>query len=303
MWSPEPDVVEDIRRNRVNSKYLPENPFTGSIDATGSMAEAIAGAEAIVMAVPSAGVRSVATELSKVLTWTPLLVNVGKGLESNTGLRMSQVIGESLGEAGKDVVALSGPNLAVEVARQIPTATVVASVNEERAMQAQELFYCHYLRAYRSTDVAGVELGGALKNVLAIGAGISDGLGYGDNTKAALLTRGLVEMMRLGAAMGGQPKTFMGLAGIGDLMATSASPLSRNLRVGRAIGRGMSTEEAVASVKQVAEGVPTCRAAYNLSMSLGIDAPITEQLYKMMFEGKSPKESVVDLMLREPKEE
>lgn len=303
MWSVELEVIADIKTNKVNSKYIPNNAFTGDVDATGSMAEAVEGADAVIFAVPSAHVRSVASQLAKVLSGNPLLINVGKGLESNTGLRMSQVIAEELPEAGKSVVALSGPNLAVEVARQIPTATVVASVDEARAAQAQELIYCPYLRAYRSSDVAGVELGGALKNVLAVGAGISDGLGYGDNTKAALLTRGLVEMVRIGEALGAQPKTLMGLSGVGDLMATSASPLSRNLRVGRALGRGLSLDEALAEVKQVAEGIPTCKAVYNLTKELGIYAPITEQLYSMIFEGKPPIEAVTDLMVREPKVE
>lgn len=302
MWSVEPDVIEDIRNNKINSKYIPI-PFTGDIDATDSMADAIDGAKAIVMAVPSAHVRSVASQLAKVLTSDPLIINVGKGLESNTGLRMSEVIAEELPEVGRKVVALSGPNLAVEVAKQVPTATVVASLDEFRAAQAQDLIYCPYLRAYRSSDVAGVELGGALKNVLAVGAGISDGLGFGDNTKAALMTRGLAEMMRIGEALGAQAKTIMGLSGVGDLMTTCASPLSRNLRVGRALGRGLTLDKAIAEVKQVAEGIPTCKAVYMLAQEKGIYAPITEQLYYMIFEGKPPIQAVTDLMVREPKVE
>jgi glycerol-3-phosphate dehydrogenase (NAD(P)+) len=170
-------------------------------------------------------------------------------------------------------------------------------------MQAQVLFSSPYLRVYRSSDVAGVELCGALKNVLAIGAGICDGLGYGDNTKAAFVTRGLAEMMRLGEALGAQQRTFMGLAGVGDVMATCASRLSRNLRVGIAIGSGKTMEAALAEVKQVAEGVPTCKATYALASSLGVYAPITEQIHGILFEGKPPQEAVTDLMLREPKEE
>jgi len=303
LWSAEPDVVDDLRRNRQNSRYLPGYRFAGEVAATGSMAEAVEGAEAVVLAVPSGVVRLVAGELAKVLAGRPLLVNAGKGLESDTGLRMSQVLAEALQDAGEGCVALSGPNLAVELARQAPTATVVASADEARAVAAQRLLSCSYLRVYWSSDVAGVELGGALKNVLAIGAGICDGLGYGDNTKAALVTRGLVEMMRLGEALGAQRRTFMGLAGVGDLMATCASRLSRNLRVGMALGRGMTLAEAVAEVEQVAEGVPTCNAARNLAVSLGIEAPITEQLHRVLFEGKPAKAAVADLMLREPKEE
>ena len=303
LWSEEPDVVEDIRHNRENSKYLPGCVLSGSARATGSMGESVEGTEAVVLAVPSGAVREVAGQLSDLTARTPLLVNAGKGLESETGLRISQVLAEVLGEAAQACVALSGPNLAVELARQVPTATVVASAEEGHAIAAQELFSSPCLRVYRSSDVAGVELGGALKNVLAIGAGISDGLGYGDNTKAALVTRGLVEMMRLGEALGAQRRTFVGLAGVGDLVATCASRLSRNLRVGLALGHGMTTEQALAEVRQVAEGVPTCKAAYALASSLGVYAPITEQLYKVLFEGKSPRDAVADLMLREPKEE
>jgi len=303
LWSAEPDVVADLRSNRQNSKYLPGHRFPGPVFATESMAEAVEGAEAVVLAVPSGVVRRVGAELSKVLDRDLLLVNAGKGLESDTGLRLSQVLAEVLPGAAERCVALSGPNLAAELARQVPTATVVASADPDRAAAAQHLFSSPYLRVYRSSDVAGVELGGALKNVLAIGAGISDGLGYGDNTKAALVTRGLVEMMRLGEALGAQPRTFMGLAGVGDLMATCASRLSRNLRIGMALGQGKTLAQAMADVRQVAEGVPTCRAAYNLAASLGIYAPITDQLHQVLFEGKSPKAAVADLMLRDPKEE
>ncbi len=195
------------------------------------------------------------------------------------------------------------PNLAVEVARQIPTGTVAASADESLAIAAQGILSSPYFRVYRSSDIVGVELGGALKNVLAIGAGISDGLGYGDNTKAVLVTRGLVEVIRLGEALGAQPRTFMGLSGVGDLMATCASRLSRNLRVGMALGQGMSPAQALDEVKQVAEGVPTAKAAYNLAAAHGIYAPITEQIYKVLFEGRSCRDSVTDLMQRETKQE
>ena len=303
IWTPETDVVEDINSNRVNSKYLPDYPFFGDVAATDSIEKAVDGAEAVLMAVPSGAIREVATRLGRAMPHIPLLMNAGKGLEMNTGLRLSQVLSEALPDAGPGVVALSGPNLAVEVARGVPTATVAASADESHARAAQDILSSRVLRVYRSLDVAGVELCGALKNVLAIGAGISDGMGFGDNTKAALVTRGLVEMMRLGTALGAEQKTFIGLAGIGDLIATCSSHLSRNLRVGLALGRGMNVDQALADVKQVAEGVPTCKAAYDLAQSLDISAPITEQLYKVLFEGKTPKEAVTDLMLREPKEE
>jgi len=232
------------------------------------------------------------------------LVNAGKGLEEETGLRMSQVLGEELDrEMAERAVALSGPNLAVEIARQVPTATVVASCDPESAAAAQQLFSAPSLRVYRNPDITGVELGGALKNVFAIGAGISDGLGYGDNTKATLVTRGLAEMTRLGAALGADPRTFMGLSGVGDLMATCASALSRNLRLGRGLGQGLSVSDALAAVAQVAEGMPTCRAAYNLAARLGVEVPIIEQIYLVLFESKPPRQAVFDLMHREPKVE
>ncbi|MEN6372364.1 MAG: NAD(P)H-dependent glycerol-3-phosphate dehydrogenase [Armatimonadota bacterium] len=303
LWSNEPEVIKDINTNRVNSKYVPGIPFNGEILAMESMADAVKGVEAVLMVIPSNAVRDVATQLSNVIDGDPLFINAGKGLESSTGMRMSQVIAEAIPAKADDLVVLSGPNLAIEIARQIPTATVVASKSEERALQAQELVSCHHLRAYRSSDVAGVEVCGSLKNVLAVGAGICDGLGFGDNTKAAFVTRGLTEMMRLGEALGAKPKTFIGLAGVGDVMATCGSKLSRNLRVGMAIGRGLTLEQALAEVKQVAEGVHTCKAAYKLATSLNIYAPITEQLHEILFNGKSPKSAVTDLMLREPKAE
>jgi len=254
-------------------------------------------------------VRQVASRLAGRLDARPelvegLLVNAGKGLESDTGLRGSEVLAQELGEeTGRGVVALSGPNLAVELANGVPTATVVAGRDPERVARAQELFSCPTLRVYRNPDIVGVELGGALKNVLAIGAGISDGLGYGDNTKATLVTRGLVEMTRLGVALGADARTFTGLSGFGDLMATCASRLSRNLRLGLMLGQGRSVEDSLAALGQVAEGMPTCKAAYSLSRGLRIDAPITEQIHAVLFEAKPPKQAVHDLMTRDYKEE
>ncbi len=303
LWSNEPEVVLEINTKAENSKYIPGIRFSGGVHATESMSNAIGDIQTIIMAVPSNAVREVAEKLAKIVVGRPLLVNIGKGLESKTGLRISEVLSEVIGDAAYGSVALSGPNLAVEVARKTPTATVVASADNDRAFTAQELFSSPHLRVYRSRDVAGVELGGALKNVLAVGAGICDGLGFGDNTKAAFLTRGLAEMTRLGVALGAQPQTFHGLAGIGDLMATCSSRLSRNLRVGLAIGKGATLEQALAEVKQVAEGVPTCEAAYSLSQSTGVEAPIIEQIHKILYKGKSPRQAVTDLMLREPKAE
>lgn len=303
LWglSKEADV---LRRDRENARYLPGARFPDSVWPTSDLDEALAAPDAIVMAIPSAGVRQVASMIKGRLSPEILFVHAGKGLESDTGLRGSEVIAQVLGdELGRRCVALSGPNLAMELANDVPTATVVASSDPARAALAQEVFSSPSLRVYRNSDIIGVELGGALKNVLAIGAGISDGLGYGDNTKATLVTRGLVEMTRLGVVLGADPRTFTGLSGFGDLMATCASGLSRNLRLGRMLGQGKSVTESLSALGQVAEGMPTCKAAYLLSRKHGVYMPITEQIYAVLFEGKCPRQAVHDLMTRDVKEE
>jgi len=296
--------LEAIQRDHENRRFLPGVLLPENITCVPDIAAALSGRDAVVFAIPSAGVREVLTLAKGNIPADALIIHAGKGLESNTGLRGSEVISAVLGDAaGRACVALSGPNLAVELASDIPTATVVASANADNAAAAQSLFSSPSLRVYRSTDIAGVELGGALKNVLAIGAGISDGLGYGDNTKATLITRGLVEMTRLGVALGADAMTFTGLSGVGDLMATSASRLSRNNRLGLMLGQGKGIDESLAALGQVAEGMPTCKAAYNLGRKLGISMPITEQIHAVLFDGKSPHKAVLDLMTRDFKEE
>lgn len=299
-----PEEAAAIERDRQNVRFLPGVVLPESVEPTADIAYALSNRIMVVLAVPSTGLREVALLLKGRLSIDTLLVNAGKGLESTTGLRGSQVIAEVLGEEiGSRCVVLSGPNLAVELANGIPTATVVACTDVKRAEVVQEAFSSTSLRVYRNIDVVGVELGGALKNVLAIGAGISDGLGYGDNTKATLVTRGLVEMARLGTSLGADAQTFFGLSGFGDLVATCASRLSRNLRLGRMLGEGMTLEESLAAIGQVAEGVHTCRAAYRLSRTLDIDMPITAQVHAVLFEGKAPKQAVYELMTRDHKEE
>ena len=303
MWG-RPEEATALARDRENVQYLPGAKLPDNVEPTQDMDEALAGCEVVVMAIPSTAVRIVTSMLKGKIQPEVLLIHAGKGLESETGLRGSQVITEVLGaEIGGTCVALSGPNLAVELANNIPTATVVASADTDRAIIAQDVFSSPSLRVYRNCDITGVEFGGAMKNVLAIGAGISDGLGYGDNTKATVVTRGLVEMTRLGVAMGANPKTFTGLSGFGDLMATCASRLSRNLRLGLMIGQGKSRDESLQVLGQVAEGMHTCEAAYLLSKKHGIYMPITEQIHSVLFEGKSPKQAVSDLMTRDNKEE
>lgn len=304
LWGRRADLAEKICSERRNAQYLPGVILPETVDCTADLDDALNGCGAVVLAVPSTGVREVVRAIKGKISPEVLLVHAGKGLESETGRRGSEIIAEELGaEFGGKCVALSGPNLAVELANNIPTATVVASNDTKRVIQAQEMFSSPSLRVYRNCDLIGVEMGGALKNVLAIGAGICDGLGFGDNTKATLVTRGLMEITRLGVALGANPKTFIGLSGIGDLMATSASRLSRNNRMGLMLGEGRGVEESLAALGQVAEGVHTCEAAYLLSRKHGIYMPITEQLYEVLFNGRPPKIAVQELMSRDQKDE
>jgi len=304
LWGRRPDMAVSIEFVRQNAQYLPGAMLPDSVTSTSDLDDALRGCDTVVLALPSTGVREVVKAIKGRIGTDALLVYAGKGLESETGLRGSEVIAEELGEEfGADCVVLSGPNLAVELANNVPTATVVASRDPDRAARAQELFSSPSLRVYRNADVIGVEMGGALKNVLAIGAGISDGLGYGDNTKATLLTRGLMEITRLGAALGADPKTFVGLSGIGDLMATSASRLSRNNRLGLMLGQGKDLKESLAILGQVAEGIPTCEAAYLLSRKHDVYMPITEQIHAVLFTGRPPKQAVYELMSRIQKDE
>ncbi len=304
LWGRRDDLARAIERDRENLQYLPGVRLPDTVRGTSDLGKAIVDCEAIVLAIPSTGVREVARAASGMIKEEALLIHAGKGLESETGLRGSEVIAQELGEAiGRGCVALSGPNLAVELAGDIPSATVVACADPQRAVSAQQLFSSPSLRVYRNPDIAGVELGGALKNVIAIGAGISDGLGYGDNTKATVVTRGLREMTRLGVALGADPGTFTGLSGFGDLMATCASRLSRNLRLGLMVGQGAGLEESLKALGQVAEGMHTCEAAYLLSRKHSIYMPITEQIHSVLFDGIAPQRAVADLMARDHKEE
>lgn len=299
-----PEEAAAIARERENSRYLPGAKLPDSVQPTSDIDEALADSNAVVLALPSTAVRVVASAMRGKFQSDVLMTHAGKGLESSTGLRGSEVLGEALGpDIGRGCVALSGPNLAVELAKGIPTATVAACPDMDRAGRVQEMFSSPSFRVYRNPDIIGVELGGALKNIIAIGAGVSDGLGYGDNTKATLVTRGLAEMTRLGVVLGANPKTFTGLSGFGDLMATCASHLSRNLRLGLMIGQGKTVEESLRALGQVAEGMPTCEAARGLGIKHGVYMPITEQIYSILFENKSPKDAVLDLMSREHKEE
>lgn len=302
LWARDAGLATQMCRERQNPRYLPGFSLPGSVNPTSDIAEAVCTTEVLVFAVPAGALREVAGAVRECLPDPRLVISAAKGLEGD-GSRPSQVLHAVLDDRLADVVVLSGPNLALELAREIPTATVVASSSQESAKQAQALFMHPSFRVYTNRDVVGVELGGALKNVLAIGAGISDGMGFGDNSKAALITRGLAEMVRLGVALGAEERTFMGLSGVGDLFATASSHLSRNWRVGHGLAQGKPLAQILQELKQVAEGVPTTFAVCGLAGRLGIEMPITQTI-RAVLEGRiSPQEAIRELMLRTPKEE
>lgn len=302
LWEVFPDYEKVLKKTRENVKFLPGIKIPQEILITANFQEALAQAEVVVIVLPSFAVRNIAQRLAQEnLKKDIFLVCGSKGLELSTNKRLSQVIQEELGE--RKLAVLSGPSHAEEVSRGIPTSVVVASQFSEVAELTQRLFMTERFRVYTTTDIIGVELGGAIKNIVAIAAGISDGLGYGDNTKAALLTRGIVEIRKLGIALKAEPATFNGLSGIGDLIATCISPYSRNRRLGEEIGRGKSLKQALAETEMVVEGVNTTRVASELSQKLNIEMPITNEVKAVLFEGKSPLQAVRDLMTRRAKPE
>jgi glycerol-3-phosphate dehydrogenase (NAD(P)+) len=303
LWGRLAGEVDPIITDRENKAFLPGVKIPEAILVTLDPAVAGHGAECVVLAVPSHGMRPICQKIREHLPHGAMLVHVAKGIENETGARMSEVIAETLGR--KDVVVLSGPSHAEEVSRGIPTAVVVASQDMALAKQAQQLFMNERFRVYTHHDVVGVELGGALKNVIALAAGVCDGIGFGDNTKAALCTRGLAEMARLGVKLGARSETFFGLSGVGDLIVTAFSRHSRNRRFGERLGRGETPEQIAASTPMVAEGVKTARSAWQLAQSRGggIEVPITREMYAIIYEGKPPKQAVRDLMMREAKPE
>ncbi len=303
------DLGEEIEvlEKRRESPKLPGLSIPGEIKLTSSLEEAIGEAETLVFALPSHEVRAVARKLAPALggdAGNRYIVSAVKGIENETGMRMSEVLIEELSSDFKRKVAvLSGPSHAEEVSRQVPTTVVAAAEDWETAKHIQSIFLTPYFRVYTSKDIIGVELGGSLKNVIAIAAGISDGLKFGDNTKAALLTRGLAEISRLGTAMGANPLTFAGLSGMGDLITTAISGYSRNRNLGEAIARGKSLEEALRELGMVAEGVLTTKSAQELAKKFAVEMPITAEVHAVLFEGKNPQKAVLDLMLREARPE
>ncbi len=294
LWSWIQEETDRLNRDRENKEFLPGVRLPESIVCSHYMEKCINGAEIVVTAAPSPATRTTAKQMAPYIVPGQKIVNISKGLEGE--LRLSEVYRSEIPEA--DISVLSGPSHAEEVSRGIPTTVVVASESKETAEFLQDAFMCPTFRVYTSDDIIGVELGGALKNVIALCAGISDGLGYGDNTKAALITRGLAEITRLGTAMNARPATFSGLSGLGDLIVTGTSKLSRNYRAGSLIGSGMTLEDTLKKVHMVVEGVNTAGAAYNLSRKYNVETPIIEHAYKILFEGMDPREAVNMLMTR-----
>ncbi|HSH34936.1 NAD(P)H-dependent glycerol-3-phosphate dehydrogenase, partial [Schnuerera sp.] len=292
---------EYIKTHNENSKYLPGISIPKNITVTNDIAEAIYKKDILVLSIPSHGVREVLNNNKILFNKEQIIVNVAKGIENDTLLRVSEIVDEILPD--NPFAVLSGPSHAEEVARNMPTTVVSASTDKKVAEYIQDVFMSPFFRVYTNPDVIGVELGGALKNVIALGAGISDGLKYGDNTKAALMTRGITEISRLGKEMGANGVTFAGLAGIGDLIVTCTSMHSRNRRAGILIGQGKTLEEATKSVGMVVEGIKTTKSTYQLAKEYDVIMPITKEIYEVLYEGKDVKNSVVNLMLRDKKHE
>ncbi|WP_304507131.1 NAD(P)H-dependent glycerol-3-phosphate dehydrogenase [Anaerotignum sp.] len=301
IWSRRQDAVDEMQRDRENKKYLPGITLPEGLKFTTDREQAVKDAEIIILSVPSKAVRQTAMDFAPYFTKNQVLVNVAKGLEESSLKRLSQVIQECIPQC--EVCILSGPSHAEEVARDIPTTCLIASENEETAKMVQGEFMNPRFRLYTNTDVIGVEMGAALKNVMALAAGASDGLGFGDNTKAAIMTRGIAEMRRLGVEMGGKTETFAGLSGIGDLIVTCTSMYSRNRRAGILLGQGKSLAETLDEVKMVVEGVNTVQAAYKLAQEHHVEMPITNAIYEVLFQGKNTKQAVLDLMSRDGKAE
>lgn len=301
LWNIHEESFDNIPALGENRKYLPGVQIPKAIKLTSEMSEALDGAKLIIYALPSPLVRMIAKQASPFIKEGAVLVNIAKGLEKGSLKRLSEVLQEEIPQAR--VVVMSGPSHAEEVSRKLPTTNVVASADKDAALFVQEYVMNENFRLYTAEDVVGVELGGALKNVIALCAGISDGLGYGDNTKAALMTRGLAEIKRLGIAMGALPETFAGLSGVGDLIVTCTSMHSRNRRAGILLGEGKPLAETIESVGMVVEGVNTAEAALALGRKYGVTMPIVEEANRILFEGKDPRTAVYDLMTRDKRAE
>ncbi len=298
LWGHDPAHLDDMRRTQLNERYLPGVKLPASWAYEPGLPRAIADAEALIVAVPSKAFRAVTTSLKD---YAGITVSVTKGIEHATGLTMCGVLRETAPRAS--IAALSGPTLALEVARGVPSAIVAASRDLPVAQQVQQLFHSAAFRVYASADLVGVEMGGALKNVVAIAAGVCDGFGFGDNSKAALLTRGIGEIRRLGVACGAQPETFAGLSGLGDLTVTCFSKLSRNRGLGERLGRGEKLADIMATSVSIAEGHPTAKSAHALALQCGVSTPIIDEVHAVLYDGKEVARALRDLIRRESKTE
>ncbi|MFG1667274.1 NAD(P)H-dependent glycerol-3-phosphate dehydrogenase [Streptomyces sp. Y7] len=303
LWARRPEVADAINSTRTNPDYFPGVELPQGMRATTDPAEAMAGADFTVLSVPSQTLRANLAEWTPMLAPGTVLVSLMKGVELGTTMRMSEVI-EDVAKVGHDRIAVvTGPNLAREIASRMPAAAVVACTDESVAQRLQTASHTPYFRPYTNTDVVGCELGGAVKNVIGLAVGIADGMGLGDNAKGSLITRGLAETTRLGVALGADPLTFSGLAGLGDLVATCSSPLSRNHTFGTNLGKGMTLQETIAVTKQTAEGVKSCESVLDLARRHGVDMPITETVVGIVHEGKPPVVALKELMSRSAKPE
>ncbi len=301
LWARDGSHAAELARSRVNARHLPGVPLPENVTVTPNACDATGGADLIVVAIPSAYLRATLAGLVERIPIGVPVLSIVKGIENETFARPSQIVVETLGP--RAVAVLSGPSHAEELARGLPASVVVAGTDERLNVQVRDALNQETFRVYTSPDALGVELAGALKNILGIAAGICDGLGFGDNAKASLLTRGLAEITRFGVDLGAQPSTFFGLAGVGDVVTTCYSPFGRNRSVGERIGRGAPPDEVLAGMVNVAEGVPTTRSVHDQARRRGIEMPITDELYRILFEGKAPLAAVTDLMVRHPKVE
>ncbi|ODS33311.1 MAG: glycerol-3-phosphate dehydrogenase [Candidatus Scalindua rubra] len=301
LWGSTPDYVEFLKKNRENTKYLKGVKIPSDLNITSNMANAQIETNFIVIAIPTPYVRkAIKTLKNHYIPGTPI-VSVIKGIENETLMRGSEILGDILGE--QPIALLLGPSHAEEVARKLPTTVVVSSKDMKLAREIQNIFITKHFRVYTNPDVIGVEIATSVKNVIAIAAGICDGLGFGDNSKAALITRGLAEIIRLGIAMGGQRNTFSGLAGLGDLITTCFSPYGRNRLVGKQIAKGKKPSQILKEMDQVAEGILTTKSVCRLASKYNVEMPITKEIYNVLFEDKDPMKAVNELMVREPKSE
>ncbi|MDT2808466.1 NAD(P)H-dependent glycerol-3-phosphate dehydrogenase [Vagococcus lutrae] len=304
MWGRDSEQVSEIQTAHTNKRYLPDIVFPEALQATTDMKEAIADADAVLFVVPTYAMRDVARQFNKLVEHQPMIIHASKGIEQGTHLRISEILAEEIAlEHRQAIVVLSGPSHAEELAVRDITTITAACEDIQAAEYVQKLFMNQYFRIYTNTDVIGVETGAALKNIIALGSGAIHGLGFGDNAKAAIMTRGLAEITRLGVAMGADPLTFIGLSGFGDLVVTCTSVHSRNWRTGNLLGKGKKLDDILESMGMIVEGVATTKSAYELSEMLNVEMPITETIYAVLYQDKDVKEAIQDIMIRDRKSE